>query len=229
MRFKIDRPFKSVFAEGGALIKPDEISSVPAKYDDEAFDAATSAKYLPRLQLMTSNSQKCKSGEFPINHYAIVRDQNFEDMGKACDVLVVDWRPKALEISEQVISVFDHESPEFKRIQVASEGKDSGCMWGPEFLVYVPAGKAFATFFMGTKSSRREAPALKTLLHKAATLMSHEIKTPSYNWFAPQVTKCTTEFELPDAESLKEVLDKFRSPDATEVERIDTEESERAQ
>jgi hypothetical protein len=229
MRFKIDFPFAACFAEGGALINPDEVSSIPAKYDDEAFDAATSAKYLPRLQLMTSNSGKCKSAEFPINHYAIVRDQNFEDLGKSCDVLVVDWRPKALEIGEQIVSIFDHESPEFKRIQVEAEGKDSGCMWGPEFLVYVPASGVFATFFMGTKSSRRESPALKALLHKAATLTSHEIKTPAFTWYAPQVTKCTTEFDLPDKESLKEVVDKFRSPDATEVERVEDTEGEREQ
>jgi hypothetical protein len=208
MRFKIDFSFAACFAEGGALINPDEVSSIPAKYDDEAFDAATSAKYLPRLQLMTSNSGKCK---------------------KSCDVLVVDWRPKALEIGEQIVSIFDHESPEFKRIQVEAEGKDSGCMWGPEFLVYVPASGVFATFFMGTKSSRRESPALKALLHKAATLTSHEIKTPAFTWYAPQVTKCTTEFDLPDKESLKEVVDKFRSPDATEVERVEDTEGEREQ
>ena len=57
-----------------ALINLDEIGSGVQKYDDDTFkEVVTSGGYLARLQLMTSQSNKCKSGDFPINHYALVR------------------------------------------------------------------------------------------------------------------------------------------------------------
>ena len=48
--------------------------SAVEKYDDDQFALATKAgDWLQRLQLMTANSEKCKRGEFAINHYAPVR------------------------------------------------------------------------------------------------------------------------------------------------------------
>ena len=74
--------------EGGEIAVP----------DDDVFKAATkSGDYLPRLQLLTSNSEIVKDGKFPMNHFAIVRDQNNQDIGESVDVLVVAWRAKAIE------------------------------------------------------------------------------------------------------------------------------------
>jgi hypothetical protein len=100
-------------------------------------------------------------------------------------------------------------------------------MWGPEYLVYIPTQKVFATFFMGTKSARREAPALKALLRQAATLGSHEIKTEKYVWWSPQIRPCTTPFEIPTPEDIKEVYEEFMNPESTDVERVD--ESEKSE
>ena len=78
--------------EGGAVVVQ----------DDEVFKEATqSGDYLPRLQLMTSNSKICKDGQFTINHFAIVRDQNHQDVGESVDILVIAWRAKAIEIGGQ--------------------------------------------------------------------------------------------------------------------------------
>jgi len=213
--------------EEHALI-PAEVTGGLAKYSDDIFASTTkSGDYLPRLQLLTSASEKCKSGEFPINHYAVIRDQIFDDLGEAVDILVVTWRPKALEIGDEVISVFKPEHPEFKRIQDKSGEQDSGCMYGPEFLVYIPAKKVFATFFCGSKSSRREAPAIKALLTKAATLKSKKIETKRYTWFAPAVVGCSTPFETPNIEDLKKAVEKFNNPPETVIETVD-ETTERA-
>ena len=73
-------------------------------FADEAFDASTkSGNYLARMQLMTANSEKCKGGDFPINHYALVTGSNMVDIGKDVDVLVISWRPKAIALR----AVFD--------------------------------------------------------------------------------------------------------------------------
>lgn len=43
-----------------------------AKYSDDDFDEMKTSSFLARLQLMTANADKCKKGEFPVNHYAVV-------------------------------------------------------------------------------------------------------------------------------------------------------------
>jgi len=198
--------------EENAMI-PADVAGGLSKYSEDVFKETTkSGDYLPRLQLLTAASDKCKEGAFPINHYAFIRDQNFDDLGEAVDVLVVTWRPKALEIGDEVLSVFNPDHSEFKRIQEKSGEQDSGCMYGPEYLMYVPARKEFATFFCGSKSARREAPNIQNLLGKPGTLKSKKIETKRYTWFAPTITACSTPFEAPDIENLKKAVEKFNSP-----------------
>ena len=199
------------------------------KYDMDVFRAATkSGDFLPRLQLMTAASDKCKDGKFQINHYAMIRDQNFKDVGEAVDILVIAWRPKALEIGDEVISCFDPKNTEFVRIQEKSAEANSGCMYGPEFLVWVPAEKDFATFFCGSKSSRREAPSILAYLQKPATLKSRFVETKKFKWWTPAVFGCSTPFDTPNLDKLKAVVEKFNNPPATEVEVVEQGGGDRA-
>lgn len=196
-----------------------DVPAIPT--DDDAFaDATKTGEYLPRLQLMTSNSDMCKSGEFPINHYALVDGQKFADLGAEVNVLLIAWRPKALQMGEEIISVFDNKDPEFARIRELSAEKDSMAMYGPEFLVWVPDAQKFATFFMGSKSLRREASSARDLLENAATLKAQKISNAKYTWFSAKVERCTTLFDLPNQESLDEEYNKFLNPPKKTVERV---------
>jgi len=213
------------------LVKADDLAGLLGiqKYDDAAFDAAAAGTaYLPRLQLLTSNSKLCKSGAFPTNHYALVRDQKHDDLGKNVDVLIVVWRPKALETGDAVISCFDPEDAEFVRIQEKSGQKDSGCMCGPEFLVWIPSVKAFATFFMGTKSARRESANVKARVTKSATLGSQLCKNKKFEWFAPECSACSTPFEMPPKALLMETVEKFNNPPKSEIEGVSENEESAA-
>jgi len=219
--------WKNVF--DGELIPVDAIQSENSvvKHDDDAFSLATkTGDWLPRLQLMTSNSEKCKDGSFPVNNYALVDGSNFTDLGQSVDVLVITWRPKAIEMGEEIITVYDPKNPLFEKIQLKSDEKDSGCMFGIEFLVWVAAQKQFATFFMGSKSSRREAPNVKALLRKAATLKSHLIEGKKYKWQSPCVTPCSTPFDTPEIDALKEEVNKFNNPPETDVQTVDAAEAD---
>ena len=216
--------FISVF--DGDLIKLDSGAEL-AKVDDSAFDQATkTGDWLSRLQLMTSNSEKCKRGEFPANHYAMVDGSNVIDLGESVDVLLITWRPKAIEMGDEIITVYDHEHDEFARISAKAGEKDSGCMFGPEFLVWVPSQGKYATFFMGSKSSRREAPNVKALLKNAATLKSHLIETKKHSWQSPCVSPCSTAFDLPEMDSLNEEAKKFVSEKAVETTTADEAETD---
>jgi hypothetical protein len=215
--------------ENTDLIKLPEGGEV-AKADDAVFKAATKAgDYLPRLQLLTSNSEIVKDGKFPMNHFAIVRDQNNQDIGDAVDILVIAWRAKAIEIGEEIITSFDPKEEIFKSIQDRSGDKDSGCMFGPEFLVWVPVAETFATFFMASKSMRREAPAVRGFIKKAATLKPKKISTPKYTWYSPTVHPCTSVFDIPKQPELEKEHAKFMNPPAPTVEKApETEGSDRA-
>lgn len=212
--------------QGGELVSLESLqqSAAISKYGDEAFDALRSTKFIPRLQLMTANADKCKKGEFPVNHYAVVDGSSFLDVGKTVDSLVLGWRPKALEIDDEILTVYDPKDAEFERIQDRADNeKDSGCMWGFEFLLWLGAQKRFVTFFCGSKSSRREAPNVKALLNRAATLRSKLIETKKYSWQGIDVVACSTPMPMPTKKSLESELEKFNNPPKSEVEKAEDE------
>lgn len=213
--------------EENAMIPAELVGSLAKQNDDLFKEVTKSADFIPRLQLMTANSKQCKAGEFPVNHYAFIRDQNLQDLGETVDVLAITWRAKALEIGEQVISIFDMQNDEFKRIQEKSAEQDSGCMYGPEFLVYIPQIKEFATFFCGSKSARRESGSVKALMTKPATLKSKKIEGKRYTWFTSTAVPCSTPFEPPIIDDLKKVVDKFNNPPETQVEAAPEEDTDR--
>lgn len=226
--------FETVF-DGGDLVLSN--MNLPAnQHDDSQFDAvAKGMDFIPRLQFMSSASEKCKSGEFPINHYAVVAgSDSFEDAGSELDVLVVDWRPKALDMSgDEVIAIYDQKldennnpTGEFADIAARSDEPNSMCMFGPEFLLYIPSMKKFVTFFMGSKSSRIESPNLKKQMHKAATLKSQHIKTSKHQWFAPKITPCSTPLDPPQEAETLTTIDKFRNPPKPSSEAASDEEVE---
>jgi hypothetical protein len=209
-------------SEDKALIPVDATNQLQKWTDEDFQKVVTSGSYLPRLQLMTANSEPCKTGEFPINHYALVRDKVYQDLGLTVDILLIAWRPKSLDMGgEIVIAEYNPESDPFKAIVEKAEIKDSGCMYGPEYLVWIPSTKSFALFFMGSKSARRESPNLNSRLLKASTLKSKKIETTSYTWYCPQVTPCRTPFEIPDQEDVKEQVQKFNNPPQQEIQKVE--------
>lgn len=198
-----------------------EMGLAPSKYsDDKAFSEMSSGGFLPRLMLFQASSELVKQGKASMACYGIVRGKDqVDDLSKETDLLVLAWRPKALEISaEEIISVYNPNSADFKRIATQSEVKDSGCMFGPEFLVWIPSLKLFASFFMSSKTSRREAPALKGLIGKKAKLRSTFIKGTKYSWFGPVVTMCSSDFEFPTIEEIRDTVTKFNNPPENESE-----------
>lgn len=191
-------------------------NNLPTQQDDKAFEVAAGAgKYLPYLQFMTSNSEDCKEGKFPINHYAFVVNSTKHDIGQEVDVLVCAWRSKAARIKgEDIVSVYDVKHPLFAQLQAESEVKDSGAMFGVEFLVWLPSQKKFATLFMGSKSARKEAPNVRGYLHKTCTLKWKMIETAKYKWAAIAAHPCSAVIDLPDQLELTDVVTKFMTPPA---------------
>lgn len=193
------------------------------KYTDKTFDeVASSTKFLPRLQLFSSNSAEVKEDRIRQGRYGLVtmKGQPVIDLTDTVDVLVCVWRPKALDMSDlnNVISIFDVTNPMFVKIAGQADDTDSGCMFGIEFLVWVPSVQKFATFFCGSKTARREAINIKGMTGQKVTLKSHLIKKGKHSWHGPRVFECSTPFDMPEVGELRERVNEFNNPPATDVE-----------
>lgn len=209
-----------------ALSLPDDIKSLVTQ-DDKSFDKLTGSTYLPRLQLITNRSKIVESGAFPANHWGLYLGQDPTDVGTEVDALVVTWRAKAVDLQgDAPITCFDSEDELFKKIMAKSEEKDSGCMYGPEFLLYIfngddDANGTCCTFFCGTKSARRVAAGIKGEMLKTVTLGSKFIEGKKYSWTAPTSEKCVSPHVVPnDADwqsKLRDSVEKFMNPPVQEV------------
>lgn len=212
---------------GNELIPAYEAQSNVCKYED----LTSSATYLPRLQLMTSNSKVCKGGEFPVNHFALIADQDHQDLGTSVDIVVCAFRGKALDTSsDKVVESLNPDSDLFKDISARANTKDSGCMFGPEYLVWIPEVSKFATIFYGSKSARRESKSIHILLRKGATLKAKKIETAEYTWFLCAADECSSISNLPDPEIMMEQINLFLNPPAkAEPTKDDGAETDRPQ
>lgn len=99
----------------------------------------------------------------------------------------------------------------------------------PEFLVYLPNATppTFATLFCGSKTARKEAPNLRGLIGRAATLKVTLIETAKYSWHAMVVVACSSPINLPDMEEIRAQVSKFNNPPESDVEEVKEEETVR--
>jgi hypothetical protein len=221
--------------------------------NDDVYDSiAQSASFLGRLQLYTKGKAIDK-GLIKPGHYGIPESADeITDLGVSIDVLVLARRPKAVDMSDSdaIITSFDPDSAEFKRIAARSLEKESNCMYGPSFLVIERNNPLRPLeFFCGTKSTRAEAKKIYPFLPlsqddidrrgikdekprgpQAMTLTVRFVEKGKWSWHVPVANKCTTPFtKLLAAERLVEEINKFVTAKADEVEKVEeTTKSRRA-
>lgn len=208
----------------------EDLSSIPQTYSKEDLEDILESKWFQRLKLMTSRSKVVESGEFPVNHYALQRNKSNIDLGSTVDVMVCAVRIKALKITgDEVIVSYERGSALYSQIENEADTiKDSNCMYGPEFLVYIPEKQVFATFFMSTKTMRNDAPALASLLMKNATLGSKKIETSKYTYTSASISPCSLDLQFHcSREKLFEVIDRFKNPPVDEKELAESDVRER--
>ena len=199
--------------------------------------------FLSRLQLVTKGKYVDK-GLIAPGHYGVPSgDDEIADLGATIDVLPIAVRNKALDTTaDPPLAVFDCSDPVYQEIEERAGQKDSGCMYGPSFLLFERNTGTFYEFFCGNKSARMEAGSIGQYLSVSeakaeefgveahgplpCTLRAKYIERPRYSWHAPQVVKCSTPItNLPDdAEVLKEA-EKFVNPKPADVEVADEENS----
>ncbi len=214
-----------MFSTKGELKMSNEIANVVENallpdvvnpYDENKGEMFAGGGFLPRLQLFTSASDVVKAGTFPINHYGLVisKDQII-DMEREVDVAFIAWRPRAIDASDRnnIRASSITSSDLFKEIKHTQDTvPNSGCMYGPEFLVWVPREEKFATVLFGSKTARNEAPKAGALMHKPATFKSRLIDNGENKWQAMVVIACTTPFQFPAKDEVNRVTAEFLAP-----------------
>lgn len=205
------------------------VNEVAAANDQALIEVGASTAFLPRIQLFGGSSDAVKEQKIGIGRYGIVRGKDqIEDLGPEVDTLVCAGRVKALDVSgDTPLTSYDHKSDLFKEIAAGSGEENSRKMYGPEYLLWIPSIKTFATFFLSSPTARRESGTIHARLRKAATLKAKLITGKKHKWHGPVITPCSNPFELPDADILQDEIAKFINPKSSEVE-IETSTDERA-
>ena len=179
-------------------------------------EVASGGAYLPYMQLFTTKSGPVTEGKIPGGHYGVVRDGNITDIGKEVNLILIAVRARAYEKTDggQITVVFDKNDAEYIRIQDLQASGVQGCMAGPEFLVWIPSEKTFATYFCGSKTLKREARKLGRFLGgHAVSFRVHLIDNGKHKWHGPLVSACSVSLpSLPDSEELTEEVQKFKNP-----------------
>ena len=178
----------------------------------DVFDALSSmgGGFTPRLQLFTSSSDVVKEEKVPMNHWAIVDGDTYTDLGTEVQVAILSVRAKALDTGGGDIQCsYYPESELFKDIVDRAATKNSGCMFGPEFLIYVPDTDSFVTLFMGSPTAHCESKKMKPLLRKAAMLKSKLNDNGRFKWQGPMVLPSENTVDFSDIERVNSEIEKF--------------------
>ena len=198
------------------------IATVPENFDD----LVGGANYLPRIQLYGANSGAVKEDKIGQGRFGLVLSKDdITDLGKTFDCIPLGVRLKAMEIGEEIVNTYDHQSDEFKRIQAMADEPDSGCMWGGEFLLWLPSQQKFALYFLSSKSARREAKPLRGQLGRGTTIEANLVKWKKYSWHAPKVMGCSTPLQTPDPDKMRAELERFNNPVSNVPERVEADEA----
>lgn len=192
-------------------------SAVPSKWGDDVFSSMSGTVYLARLQLFGSNSDAVKKRQVGMGDFGIVKARDIRPVGAPIDVLPLEWRPKAMQIKADSVEVnYDPTTERFKEIaSIADTTPDSGCMFGPEFLLWIP-NEGFVTYFLSSKSARYEADNFRKLKGRMGTLNSVLVegtgKNKGRSWHAPRIKECLTPYTLPDIAEIDKQIQDFLNP-----------------
>jgi len=218
---------------------------------DDGFDGlAKGGDFLGRLQLYSKGSAINKELISP-GHWGIPEgDDQITDLGKTVDVIPLARRPKAIDLSDTdaIITNYDMDSKEFRRIETASAEQNSGCMYGTSFLVYERTTGRFLEYFCGTKSTRSESKKIfpflavtaEDIVKRGLNVEPHGplplrmnvklVEKKKWSWHAPVVVKCSTPFNtLPTRGQVLREMERFLNPSDSGTEKVaDTEDGGRA-
>lgn len=201
--------------------------------------------FLKRIQLYSKGKSNSDGVLIDMGNFGIPKSaEEIMSLGKEIDVIPFARRAKAVDLSDtdNIIVTYDTASDEFKRIvNLADTTKDSGCVYGPTYLVYERTTGEFYEYFCNNKSSRIASSDINPFLPVSQAqidanlsdeknprgpmplhMKAKYVKKGRYEWFVPEISKAMTPFKkVPNREEIKTALDIFQKSEESKVEVVD--------
>jgi hypothetical protein len=204
-----------------------QLPQLPAMIQEDWDSVVSSGDFIPRIQLYGSNSNAVKKELIPQGRYGCPKQgDEIIDLGKEVQCIPLSWTFKAMQFNgdDPPIVSFDPKEETFLKIkETADEGGMTGCVYGIEFLLFLPSVPSgvdkYVTLFLNSASSRREATNFRGLLGKAAMLKVRLAENKKGAWHVPIITTCSTPFDnIPDADEMASKIVQFKNPVVTKTE-----------
>lgn len=209
-------------------------SLIPAHLQDTSLLAQmTNARtFLPSLKLYTSATDEAKEGKIPVLSYGITKKKGdpIVDLGKEPVVIPITYHFKALRKAPDgtYLMFHDHTSDAFKEVQKLSEVKDSGCMWGPEVLLFVPGQSEFkyVSWFLMAMTTRPAAAEAMSFAGRPVRLGSEKRENKKKQvWFVPSIKPASESVEAPDPGEMEAAAVSFNNVRDSQVVIAPTDEA----
>ena len=234
------------------LIPSDDMPLVTQGYEDAKLDKLAQRSFLPYVKLVGATSTEGKTGKAKMGNFLLFNGKDsFVDLTASFEVLVLARRPRACRKTiTGLTSIFDPDSPEYKKIQCESDGigmkKQMGSWYGTEFLVWIRSQRVFAAFHASSQTARGNSLDLVNILKQwtldlttaaaakkagkevpkvknpQAAFKSAMLRGQGQDYWGPQFSPATTPFsELPTWEDIKEQCGKFVKQKGEEKETVE--------
>lgn len=174
---------------------------------DDVFKDLTGPQnsYASRLQLFSFNSGPVQNNKIEHGHFGIVNGQEVKDLGQEVTVVPCGIRCKAMDLSgDRPVIAYEQTGDLFNMIRAKSKEKDSDCMCGVEFLVYLPDQETFTTFYLANATLLREAQGIKDSMGHTLRFKSKVITKDKLRWHGIIVAPFPADIAVP----LKEVFER---------------------
>ncbi len=162
-------------------------------------------------------------------HYGLFKSKTeLVDLGLNPVVMFIAWRPKAMDMNgEKPVSFFNPKTPTFDKVKtIAKSGvQDNGCMFGPEYLIWIP-GHGYSTLFLGSVTNRNASPAFQAMMpgpdgvFRCGVLGNQFIKNEEkkYSWHGMTVNPSSQSIDGPPLESIEPAASQFLNPQDSVIE-----------
>lgn len=211
------------------LTKDNQIVST-SKYGSESVftDMAKAGDWLPRVQLNSFSTKAVQRGLLKAGTFTLhISKDNVQTLGEEFHCIPLSWRPKAVD-TNSLQSFYNPASVAFKKVEEeAKKSRDSGCIFGPEFLLFIPQLNRFAQMMFSNVTMRNRAPLLLGLMGRSVTISAEVIENKKQQiWHGPVINECTMPLTctMSQEEFLKrkaEVETSFNNPSEVGVEEVE--------
>jgi hypothetical protein len=170
------------------------------------------------LKVMNGTSTEVGDEKANAGELILKKQEDVTNLGKEFDAIPLGFRMTATTyIDDQYHAFHSPESEAYSQVEERSSSKDPETKMankhGPEFLLWIPSLKCFATLHLNTWSNWPAAKAIKAGMGHLITISSLKKSNPKFKWFvfdADMSVNDVSSVALPD-EDVTDMVEKFNN------------------